>query len=206
MGESLVQVTEGSGKKLHTWQRTVGANSVEDEIVLPGLPAFATYSVPILNVSLATANSHILQLMAGASLNVYVVRIRLWQSAAATTAAFASILLHRLTTAGTGGGVQTPAAHDPADAAAGAVGMTLPTVKGTESTAPLRFMAYLTQTPGAAGSQMLPIIDWEADKAGLVKPMKIAAGTTNGLVIKNETAVAAASVTGYLTFIEASYS
>ena len=67
MGESYVNVTEGSGKKLHSWQRTIGANNVEGQVVLAGVPHFASY-VSAVQSSTATANSHLVQIMAGASL------------------------------------------------------------------------------------------------------------------------------------------
>src|SRR5262245_59859384 len=132
MAESIVQVTEGSGKKLRTWNRTIGANSVEEEAVFLADTPMATYSARLDAASTATANSHIVQLMAGSSLNVYVHRIALYQLGLATTAAYGQINIFRLSTAGTGGTAFTPAPYDTNDAASGATSMTLPTVKGTE--------------------------------------------------------------------------
>jgi hypothetical protein len=65
MSESIVQVTEGTGKKLHTNQRTIGANNVEDEYVIPGEYPLATYFVQANAVSIATAAAHVIQIMAG---------------------------------------------------------------------------------------------------------------------------------------------
>ena len=79
MAESIVQVTEGSGKKLHTFNRTIGANSVEDEVVLLGENYLASYMI-VAAASAATANSHVLQIMAGASLKVRVRRIEVQQA------------------------------------------------------------------------------------------------------------------------------
>lgn len=205
MAESLVQVTEGSGKKLHTFQRTIGANNVEDEIVIQGLPYLASYIFEVNAASVATANAHILQIMAGASLNVYLVRAQLWQDAAATTAAWCGWSIRRLTTAGTGGTARTGNPHDLTDAAAGATGIQIPGVKGTEGVALHRTASYMTQTPGAAGVMMQPVLDFNADANGLYKPLRISAGVANGLAIKNETAIAAATVSGYAIVIEANF-
>ena len=38
MSEAFINVTEGSGKKAHTNQRTIGANDVQDEYVVTGRP------------------------------------------------------------------------------------------------------------------------------------------------------------------------
>ena len=205
MPESLVQVTSGGGPKLHTFQRTIGANNVEDEIVIPGLPYFASYTLPITGISTGTGASHILQIMAGASLAVYVHRITLWQAASATTAAYCEWSLRRLSTAGTGGGAQTPQLLDQTDAASGASGMTLPTVKGAEGQVPFRSASYVTQTPGATGVPMLPVFDFRADENGLYKPIRIPAGAANGLAVRNDTAVAGMTVTGTLIFTEANF-
>ena len=147
MPESVVQVTEGSGKLLHTFQRTIGANSVEDEVVLNGEQYLATYRIATAQTSVATASSHLLQIMAGATLNVYIRSIRVYQVAMATAAAITVVALFRLTTAGTGGTVMAPQPLDTTDAASGSTSMTLPTVKGTEAANPLDYAeAYWLQT------------------------------------------------------------
>lgn len=199
MAESLVQVTEGSGKKLHTWNRTIGANSVEDEYVLLGENALASYVISSSfgipgGVSTATANSHLLQIMAGASLKVRVRRIEVHQAVAATTAALMHTQILRLTTAGTGGTVIGFAGLDPTDAASGATVMTLPTVKGTEGTGIVSTHAYMMQTIAASAQLGQPIAVWDFDRPRS-KPLILAAGTTNGIAVKNVTAIAGGAVT-----------
>ena len=193
MPESIVQVTEGAGKKLHTFQRVIGTNTVEDEIVTLGEQYLASYVSVASATNANTANSHMLQIMAGASLKVYVRRLRLFQGA--TLAGAATVLdmqVFRLSTAGTGGTVITPAPYDPGDAASGATSMTLPTVKGTETTLLQRFtMGALAAAPTAGGDATL-IWEWDADRLR-VKPIIIAAGTANGIAIKNITALATAT-------------
>jgi hypothetical protein len=205
MPESLVQVTEGSGKKLHTWQRTIGANAVEDEVILHGEPMLATYTVATASaLSVATAASHVLQIMAGASLNVYIRRIRVYQFGLATTAAIGSLQLFRLSTAGTGGTALTPAPHD-ADPASGATAMTLPTVKGTEGTIVGIATAQFIQTVPTGGVGAAPLLaSWDFDNLK-AKGLRIPAGATNGIAIKNATATAAATVVVEVVFVEANY-
>lgn len=207
MAESFVNVTEGSGKKLHTFDKTIGANSVHDEVMIQGLPYLATYTFPITGISLATAASHVLQIMAGSTLNVYIMNIVLHQASNATTAAFVEWSMRRVSTPGTGGTGVTAVVLDTTDAGAGATGMTLPTVKGTEGGVPIRHSSYLVQTPGAAGVPMLPVFEWPPRDAarGLYKTIRIPAGTSNGVVLRNDTGHAGATVTGTCTVIEANF-
>jgi hypothetical protein len=194
MAESFVNVTEGSGKKLHTFARTIGANAVEDEVVVLGEQYLATYLVaPAAFITTATANSHLLQIMAGASLRVRIRRIELHQVGLATTAALMDTRIYRLTSAGTGGTTHGLGLLDPADAAAGASAMTLPTAKGTESSLFALAAPYLMQTLAASAPLWNPVLAWDFDRPRS-KPLTIPAGVTNGIAIKNITAVAGASL------------
>lgn len=197
MAEGFINLTEGSGKKAHTFQRVIGANTVEDEYVLVGEQSLASYNIvtAAAGISTATANSHLLQIMAGASLHVLVRRIRVFQLAVVTTAAIDALEIVRLTTAGTGGTAITPAPRDPADAASGATAMTLPTVKGTEGTFVDRATAQWTQTiatqAGAGLNTLVSEFSWEDLR---LKGLRIAAGTANGIALKNPTARAGGTV------------
>ena len=197
MPEGYAQINEGSGKKLHTFQRTIGANTVEDEVMLLGEQYLAHYRVvPTSAVSLATGSSHLLQIMAGASLAVYVRRIRIYQVVAATTAAINNISLFRLSSAGTGGTSVTPAPADTTDSAAGATAMTLPTAKGTETTLVgfQSFLLYQTAPTAGGGLNAVLLCDWDFERLR-TKAERIPAGTANGLAIKlSSTAAAGASV------------
>ena len=194
MPESIVQVNEGTGKKLHTWQRTVGANTVEDEVVLFGEPYLPTYNVRNTTaISVATANDHLMTINGSAGLRTYLKRLRVFQVALATTATTATFtLLRTITAAPTGGTAITPVAFDPADAAAGCTAMTLPTVKGTESTILWIGTGTYIQTLSAT-YQLRPVLELDFTQNGL-KPPIIALGTTLGLALKQLTAVAAATV------------
>lgn len=194
MAESIVQVTEGTGKKLHTFNRVIGANTVEDEVVVNGEPYLASYTVTHGPASTATAASHITQIMAGASLRVRIRRIEVHQAGAVTAAAIGLFSLVRLTTAGTGGTALTPAPMDTSDAASGATAMTLPTVKGTESTQITLGAAYMMQTIGASTPLANPIyvVDFDRPRS---KPLILQAGATIGVALKCITALAAGTVT-----------
>lgn len=202
MAESIVQINEGTGKKLHTFNRTIGANSVEDEVIIEGEPYLAGYTVSDDTRSTATANSHLWQVMAGASLKVRVRRIEIFQSVMATAAVLIELRLYRLSTAGTGGGALTGVALDPGDAAAGFAGMSLPTVKGTETGLIGVVKPYMMQTIAASNQLTNPIyvFDFERFRS---KPLIINAGTTNGIAIKNVTAVAGGSL-GVLMYLDES--
>lgn len=204
MAESIVQVTEGTGKKLHTNSYTVGANTVEDEYIILGPQPQATYSALGAAISIGTANDHVLCLNAGASLKVRVHRIRIDQSGNATTATITSMQILRTTTgAPTGGTAVTPAPFETSDAASGAAARTLPAVKGTESTVLQQFTMDWRQAVLATSAQMDDSWEWVQDPHG--KPIIIPAGTTNGLVIKTLSAVAAATVNVYIEFTETSF-
>lgn len=205
MAESYVQITEGSGKKLHSFQRAIGGNTVEDEVVIQGLPYLATYTVShVAAASAATAASHLMQIMAGSSLNVYVRRIRVWQAVLAGALTAGAISIRRLSTAGTGGTALSVMPLDTTDVAAGATAMTLPTVKGTTGS-PLsyRVAVYLAAWP-ATGGQPALVADWQFGD-DTAKMIRIPAGTTNGIAVQNDTGVASASVFTEVELIEANF-
>lgn len=205
MTDTFLEVTAGSGVKLHTHSKSVSGSTVHDEVIVHGEPQLAAYVVANTSaISFATANSHLLQVMAGASLKVRLRRLRVYQMGMATTATVGQIGLYRLSTAGTGGTSYTPQLMDPGDAAAGATGMTLPTGKGTEGAVLWMGSVYLMQTVGASAQLNEPIIDLDWDKLRLKAPV-ISAGTANGLALKNVTGIAGATVFVVADIEEASY-
>ena len=193
MPESYINLTEGSGKKAHTWQRTIGANTVEDEYVLNGEPALSSYIIQTGLAVLSTANAHLLQIMAGASLRVRIRRIEMWQQNVVTAGTLFDTNLIRLTTAGTGGTAYTPQPLDPADGASGCTAMVIPTAKGTEGSLIARTWPYMIQTLGASTYTANPVLVWDFDRPRS-KPLIIAAGATNGVCIKNGSSSAAGAV------------
>lgn len=206
MAETFVNVTEGAGKKLHAFDKTIGANVVLDEVNVLGEPYLASYTVTrTVAASAATANDHWLQVMAGASLNLYIRRILLYQAALATTAAFGQVAIFRLTTAGTGGTALTPAGLDPGDAAAGATAMMTPTAKGTEGGLIWVGAVGWTQTVATQTRDPLLLDLRFGLPGGHEKSLKIGSGTTNGIAIKGISAIAAASVYVNVWFQEANF-
>lgn len=204
MPESFINQTEGSGKKARTFQRVIGANTVEEQYVIIGQPAIAAYTCSGAAALLTTAASHIMQLMAGASLHVYIHRIQAYQLVLETAATIVQWDLFRLSSAGTGGTALTPAQLDTADAASGAAGMTLPTAKGTETTKLYSGTSQCIQTVPTGGVGLAPLIlDWDFDKLLRGKLPRIAAGTSNGIALKQVTGAAAASAVVVITFSEA---
>ena len=203
MAESIIQVTSAGATKLHTFNRTIGANSVEDEVVLFGENYLASYVVADAEPSIATGNAHCLQIMAGASLKVRIRRIEIQPAGLATAAARGAWGIYRLTTAGTGGTAMTPALLDPADSASGATAMTLPTVKGTEGVIVGILTDAVTQTVPTSGVISPRVaVDFDRPRS---KPLIIAAGVANGIAIKNLVAVAAASITINVWFDESNF-
>ena len=198
MADQTIKINEGTGKGLHTWERVIGGVTLQDEIILQGEHNLPTYVIPF-GASVATGNDHLLQIMAGSSLNVRIREIYLSQDTLATTANRDSIQVIRLTTAGTGGSAITPQKHDPADAASGATAQTLPSTKGTEGTTLIQFLLPMAQTAPFPGL----VYQWQ--HTAFQKPLMIAAGTANGLAIKSLAAIAAATVRGYVIFDESSF-
>jgi len=198
--DTFFQVTQGAGTKLHTFTRVVGVDTVHESVVVPGLSPYPTYTCSAIGISTATAAAHILQVMAGASLVVYGIRIKIAQRALATTSTVQQFEVRRLTTAGTGGGAVSAVAFDSTDAAAGASGMTLPTSKGTEGTL-LRVMTVgLTQTA--------PVLNTSVEEwiiGPYAKPKRIPAGAANGIAIKNVSAIASATVDVVVELFELAY-
>lgn len=206
MPESIVQVTEGAGKKLHTFQRTVGANTVEDEVVAIADPWVASYLVAGGDSTIGASGQVLLQLMAGAALNVYVRRIFLVQTTLAGAAATFTGSIQRHTTAGTGGTAVTPALFDTSDGASGATAMRNPVTPGTLTTFlhPILFAitnaAPLRASQGGENSWW-----WEANAARGVKPIRIPAGITNGIAIRSNGAIATATIQVVIEFTEQSF-
>lgn len=206
MPEAFFNGTEGSGKKIHHFQRTIGANDVLDEVVQSGEQYLASYSVGtgLSGTLLTTNNDHQMQIMAGSTLNVYIRRIFAYQVVLATTAAIAQFQVLRLTTAGTGGTAVTPQKNDESDSASGASIMTLPTVKGTEGGRMWSGGCLLAQTAPTAGASTL-LFDIDTGRFGRLKDWRLSAGTTNGFAVKNVTANPAAAIVVNIWYSEANF-
>jgi hypothetical protein len=194
----------GASRKMRTVRRDDGADTVQEYLNADSEPFLATYTISVtVAVSTATANSHLLEIMAGSSLRVGIRYITVTQMANGTTQQNLWELV-RLTTAGTGGTAYTPAPDDTADVAAGATAMTLPGAgtKGTEATI-MGAWAVLTHAT-AATPGLNPILDrhWTLART---KGLWIPAGTSNGIALKNVTASTSTTVHITAGIVEASW-
>jgi hypothetical protein len=196
VSESFVEVTSGSGLKLHTNTRVIGTNTVHDEVVIPGEPYLPTFFVSRA-ASIATGNDHLLALMAGASVNLRIRRIHLRQSVIAAAAGTADFAIFRLSTAGTGGTVLTPAPFDTTDTAS-STARSLPSAKGTETTNMFQLHVGLTATYPTYHEA-----EWVQHPSE--KPIIVPAGTSNGIAIKNLVAVTTATIECRIEFSESSF-
>ena len=178
-------------RKFHSNQRSNGSDTVEEYVQATAEPYLATYRIVTGALALSTANAHLLEIMAGASLRVGIRWIRVEQVANATAVASNLFSLYRLSDAGTTGTAITPAPTDPADAASGATAMTLPSSKGTETTLVDSRQAILHTTAATVGINPVALFTFEGERS---KCLWIAAGAANGICIKNIPSDAAGTV------------
>lgn len=200
-GDTYYQFTEGSGRKARSAQRIVNGDTVDvpyqvaDEPPLPAATAVAGA------VSTATADSHLMEVMAGSSSHVIVRRILVTQLGAASSTTACRLQLHRLTTAGTGGTAVTPNPYV-VGTTIGATAMTLPTTKGTEGVVMLEAAGVLWNAAPAGGDAVVLDLDFARDRT---QGLWIPAGAGNGLAIQNVTAVAGATVCVTVELSEAAF-
>ena len=191
--DSVVQIDEGTGKYLHYVQRSIASNTTYTQAVALSEPYLPTGLIAVTTaVSLATANSHPIQIMAGPLNRVILRRLKVTLLAGSTTASQQAVFqLLKLTTAGTGGTSYTPRNADPADPAIAATAMTLPSSKGTEGN-----ILWTETGPVAIASNVAqpPVLDLDWTKDLRSRPPTSAAGTGNGFALKNITAVTTGTV------------
>ena len=192
MATGSVLVNVGSGVAMRTYDRSDGG-TVKEWLQSISEPITETYTIcPTAAVSTATANSHLLQIMAGASKAVVLRALLVTQLAAAGSATVGQFELRRLTSAGTGGTAVTAGSTDPGDASAGAAAMTLPSSKGTEGGLLWIQGGILLATVAVAGAG--PVLSYPTFDLLRGKPIRIAAGTSNGVALKIVTAIASGTV------------
>lgn len=203
MGNAYFTIDEGVDKNIATWSRTVDAATVHVQKVAVDEAFMATYTITVFTaVTISSADKHIVQIMAGGTNRVYLRRLRFWQAANATTTQNISLVVYRLTTAGTGGTSYTPVALDPSSSAAGATAMTVPTSKGTEGSLLDQWFPTIHTTATTVG--LRPMLDLSWDGLREQSPT-IAAGTSNGIAVKCQSSDATATIAWQATICEASY-
>jgi hypothetical protein len=202
MAESNVPFLDSASadRKFHTYQRSNGTDTVEAYVQLDGEPYLPAYRVVTSTaVALATGNSHLIQIMAGASLRVGIRWIRVEQAAAGTSTGLEQWAIMRLTSAGSGGTAITPAPLDPADDASGATAMTLPSSKGTEGSTIAYQHAIIHGTAATIGLNPVCVFDFTTPRG---KGLWIAAGAANGICLKNLTTDADGTVRITVALVE----
>ncbi len=202
MSVSTIGVADAAApdKYLHTEQRTISGTAREDQYVLPGQSQNPTYSVSAINVSTATANSHILQIMGDGTNYSRLQRLYITPTAdipAAVTVG--NFILARLSSAGTGGGSVAVRPYDTADSY-GVAGMTLATSKGTEAGTLYDWRMVLPGTLANGGHDR---IVWEALPG--MKPIIFGPATSSGIAFKNVTAIASCTVDVVAEFTTTTY-
>lgn len=200
MSDSVVGVSTGTDKYLNSQSRTVGGTAVDEQVVHEGWTSEATYSVISDDASVATANDHILQIMADGTNYTRLVHFTITETEdGPASAGYLKLALYRLSTAGTGGTAITASAFDSADTYGGDCRQ-VPTSKGTEGA--LLWTGYLSlaQTPASSAVNRF---EWTMPPGG--KPIIFGTGTGAGVAFKVIDAVASASVIVRAEIVVTSY-
>lgn len=197
MTVSSIEVTEGSGKHIHTSSRSISGVTRQDQYVQQGESEYATYSVIASDISVATTADHVLQVMGDGTNYCRLRSVTIRQSTLAGSAGTLGIQLLRISTAGTGGTTVTPRGLDAADTYAGAA-MTLPTAKGTEGN-----VLQQWRLPVVAAQPMIYECGWE-HRLG-AKPIIFGTSTANGIAFKVVAGIASCKADIVAVFIVTSY-
>lgn len=200
MTESQIALTEGSGKNLHTWQRTIGGTAREDDFYIEGAPTFTTYTAIAPACSVGSASGHLLQVMGDGTHYVRLERLEFRQVGTAGVDSLATYQLRLVTTAGSGGTAINARPHDESDTDpyAGDVRY-VPTTKGTEGS-----LLWQTRMPLADALPDYRPVVWDRP-AGNVKQYIAGPGTADGFVLVNSTGIGTATVDIIATFTVSEY-
>jgi hypothetical protein len=197
----MVQVgSPGAGPKLATSPTYTdnAGNVVQQQTITIGEQFQPTYTAVAPGVSASTVNSHMLEIMAGGSLNVRIRRIVMTQVTASAVVNVFSLQLWRLTSAGTGGTVVAITQYDSSDTP-GATARSLPSSKGAETGNP--FWLETLWASSAAIPTGRDSFRWQQSPNG--KPILLAPGA--GIAIKNTILLTAATWDITVEFVETLY-
>lgn len=200
MAESVVAVTEGSGKNFHTNSKSIGGTTKEDQFVIPGEHPIATYTALAAGISTATSASHLITIEADGTNYIRIHRLWIQQVAAAGSATLAQLAWFRTTTASSGGSSITARPLDSTDSAFGGVIRTIPT-KGTEGVQLYQWRMGLSNSAPAAANPN--VMEWTARTDQ--KPVIVGPATTDGLALKIITGIASGTVDITIEFTVTSY-
>jgi hypothetical protein len=185
-------------KYLHSWSRSIGGTTKEDQTVIEGEPYLAAYIAQASTISTGTSADHLIALQADGTNYTRIKRIYVSQVVAAGSATLAQLQVIRTTTAGTGGTAVTARPLDAGDAAYGGDIRTLPTAKGTEGVTLLVQRLYLTNSVTVPNT-------WTWEPAAGEKPIIIGTASTDGICLKIVTGIASGTVDIRVEFVVSSY-
>ena len=201
MTDSVIGVSTGTDKYLGSTSRSVGGTAREEQYIIEGQATLPTYSIIADDVSVATANDHLIQIMADGTNYTRLVSLRVEPTEDAPASnGYIKLGLYRLTTAGTTGTALNDAPYDTADSYAGDM-RTLPGSKGTEGQLLRTF--YMSMTTAPADEASPKYIEWTPPAGG--KPIVFGNGTGDGIALKIIDNLASASVAITAEIITTSY-
>jgi len=203
--ESVVAVTEGSGKNFHTISTSIGGTTKEDQIVVLGEHYLATYVMNGTAIATTTSASHLFALEADGTNYIRIHRIYVAQSDDVPAAAsLAQLQVYRTTTASTTGTALSPRPFDFADTNPfGGRAVSIPGAKGTEGNMLLQGRIYLATSAVAASPTFW---EWPGNATATVKkPIIVGPAITDGIALKIVTGIASAALDYTVEFTVSSY-
>ncbi len=179
MPESSIGITDGSGKNLATFSRSIASTTREVQYIVPGEFVLPTYTA-FVTARANTALSHLLVIQGDAT-NYGLLRRLTIKQANIATASTMEIKVFRTTTAPVGGTSVSGRSFDLGDTTpyAGVI-TSLPTTKGTESDLMLQFRIGLASANPITKDNM-----GEWVQAANSKPIRFGTTPGSGLAVKN---------------------
>lgn len=200
MSDSVIAVSEGSGKNYRANERTIASTTTEEIYVQRAEPANPTYVAMASSIATTTSASHLMFIMADGTNYTRIKRIYIEQVVGASAATLIQLQVFRLSTAGSGGTTVTARGLDAADTYAGTI-QTLPTVKGTEGVQLLQKRMQLLTTAQVAATTVNPTAwEWLAHEEDGRKPIVFGTTSTDGIAIKIVTGITTGTLDLSVTF------
>jgi hypothetical protein len=197
--ESVVALTEGSGKNFHTISNSYGGTTKEDQVVVLGLAANPKYSGIANAVATTTSAAHLFAIEADGANYVEIKSVVITQVAGATTQTLAQFQGFRTTTASTTGTALAPKAFNSTGTYGGRC-VSIPGAKGTEGNQLTQGRLQLQTTAQVAATTVNPN-EWRWDARLEDEPILFGPATTDGFVIKIVTGIATSTVDIVVEFI-----
>ena len=190
--ESVVAVTEGSGKNFHTISNAYGGTTKEDQVVVLGLTNNAKYASIANSIATTTSAAHLSVLEADGTNYLEIKSVLIRQVVGATTYTLAQFQGFRTTTASTTGTALAPKAFNGTGTYAGRA-VSIPGAKGTEGNQLLQGRLALLTTAQVAATTVQPN-EWRWDARLEDEPIIVGPATTDGFAIKIVTGITTSTV------------